>query len=187
MGTTTKLTFEEFEKLPEQESIHYELNEGILVMLPSPTFWHNRIRDQVSRRLTEFVKAYRLGEVTVETDFRLADDTVYAPDVAFVTAEHLKRIDIYRWPVSGAPALAVEVISPSNLAQDTAKRVRQYLAAGSKAVWLIYPALRLVEVHDAGGSRDICEPQSINEDKLFPGLTFTLSLTAIFDDEFQAL
>lgn len=186
MGTTTKLTFDEYQMLPEEEGSHYELNEGNLVMLPSPTFWHNRIRDQVARRLTEFVKAHRLGEVTVQTDFRLSEDTVCAPDVAVVTAEHLKQIDIYHWPVAGAPALAVEIISPSNLAQDTAKKVRQYLAAGSQAVWVIYPVLRLVEMHDAAGSRDICEPHSISEDKLFPGLTFTLSLAAIFDDEFQA-
>lgn len=184
MGTTTKLTFEEYENLPQQEGVHYELDEGVLLMLPSPTFWHNRIRDQVARRLAEFVKAHRLGEITVETDFRLAEDTVRAPDVAFVTTEHLKNIDIYSSPVIGAPALAIEIVS--NLAQDTAKRVRQYLAGGSRAVWLTYPALRLVEMHDAAGSRDICEPQSINEEKPFSGLTFTLPLTAIFDDEFQA-
>jgi len=186
VGTTTRLSFQEYEKLREQDGVHYELDEGILVALPSRTFWHNRIRGQIARCLTEFVKAHRLGEVTVETDFRLSENTVCAPDVAFVTAEHLKQIDIYQWPVVGAPALAIEIISPSNLAQDTAKRVRQFLAAGSKAVWLVYPPLRLVEIHDAVGSRDICEPQSMNEDKLFPGFTFTLPLTAIFDDEFQA-
>jgi hypothetical protein len=32
MSTTTRLTFGEFEKLPEQEGIHYELDEGELLM-----------------------------------------------------------------------------------------------------------------------------------------------------------
>jgi Uma2 family endonuclease len=144
MGTITKLTFDEYLKLPEQEGMHYELDEGVLLMEPSPTFRHNRIRDQIARRLTEFVKAHRLGEVTVETDFRLSAETVRSPDVALVTPAQLNKIDIDRSPIDGAPALAIEVISPSNLAQDTRKKVRQYLAAGCKAVWLVYPALRLV-------------------------------------------
>jgi hypothetical protein len=36
MGTTTKLTFEEFRNLPEREGTHYELDEGELLMKPSP-------------------------------------------------------------------------------------------------------------------------------------------------------
>jgi Uma2 family endonuclease len=186
MGTITKLTFDEYLKLPEQEGMHYELDEGVLLMEPSPTFRHNRIRDQIARRLTEFVKAHRLGEVTVETDFRLSAETVRSPDVALVTPAQLKKIDIDRSPIDGAPALAIEVISPSNLAQDTRKKVRQYLAAGCQAVWLVYPALRLVEIHDGKGAREVVEPDSINEASPVSGIRFSLPLAAIFEDEFQA-
>ncbi|HLJ27519.1 MAG TPA: Uma2 family endonuclease [Candidatus Angelobacter sp.] len=184
MGTITKLTFDEYLKLPEQEGAHYELDEGMLLMEPSPTFRHNRIRDQIGRRLTEFVKAHRLGEVTVETDFRLAPETVRSPDVALVTPAQMKKMDIDRSPIDGAPALAIEVISPNNLAQDTRKKVRQYLAAGCQAVWLVYPALRLVEIHDAAGTREIVEPDSIHEATPFSGKKFSLPLSAIFDSEF---
>jgi Uma2 family endonuclease len=118
-------------------------------------------------------------------DFRLETDTVRNPDVAFITSDHLRNIDPYASPVEGAPALAIEVISPSNLAQDTAKKVRQYLAARCQAVWLIYPALRLVEVHDRDGARRIAEPESLQESKLFSGHNFSLSLAALFDDIFR--
>jgi Uma2 family endonuclease len=157
----------------------------MLLMEPSPTLRHNRIRDQIARRLTEFVKTHRLGEVTVETDFRLALETVRSPDVAMVTSAQLKTMDIDRSPIDGAPALAIEVISPSNLAQDTRKKVRQYLAAGCHAVWLVYHALRLVEIHDAAGTREIVEPNSIHEAGSFSGIEFSLSLAAISEDEFQ--
>src|SRR5215472_16579458 len=116
MSTTTRLTFDEFQKLPEQEGTRYELDEGELVIEPSPTFLHNRIRDRIAIRLSEFVKTHRIGEVIVEMDFRLAENTVRNPDVAFVTIDHLQTIDVNRSPVEGAPALAVEVVSPSNLA-----------------------------------------------------------------------
>jgi len=184
MGTTTRLTFDEYLKLPEQEGMRYELDEGILLMEPSPTFRHNRIRDQIARRLTEFVKAHRLGEVTVETDFRLSTETVRNPDVALVTRSQLKVIDIDRSPVEGAPALAIEVISPGNLAQDMRKKVSQYLAAGCQAVWVVYPDLRLVEIHDAAGAREVVEPNAINEEIASSRKRFSLPLAAIFESEF---
>ena len=180
------LTFEEFERLPEEEGIRYELDEGILLMEPSPVFRHNVIRQRIATRLREFVESHHLGFVIEEMDFRLAHNTVRNPDVAFVTTEHLKKIDLDRTPVEGAPALAVEVISPGNLAQDTVKKVHQYLSAGSQAVWLVYPALQLVEIHDfhkdvkGGHVREVREPDAIEESKLFGGVRFSLPLRAIF-------
>ena len=48
MGTTTKLTFEEFQNLPEREGTHYELDEGELLMEPSPAARHNLIRQNIA-------------------------------------------------------------------------------------------------------------------------------------------
>ncbi len=185
MGTTTRLTFAEYEKLPEKEGVRYELDEGTLLMEPSPALNHNLIRQRIAGHLTQFVRSHSLGIVVEEMDFRLGTDTVRNPDVAFITSDHLRNIDPYASPVEGAPALAIEVISPSNLAQDTAKKVRQYLEAGSLAVWLVYPALRLIEVHDHDGARRITEPESLQESKLFGGHNFSLSLAALFDDVFR--
>lgn len=124
MGTTTKLTFDEWLGLPEREGTIYELDEGDLVLEPSPTLRHNRIRDRIARCLADFVQAHRLGEVTVEMDFRLGPTTVRNPDVAFIATEHLQHIDPDRSPIDGAPALAVEVVSPTNLAQDMPEKSR---------------------------------------------------------------
>ncbi len=184
MGTATKLTFEEFQDLPEREGTHYELDEGELLMEASPALRHNLVRQRIAMRLIQFVEPNRLGVVAEEMDFRLAPDTVRNPDVAFVTAEHLKKIDLDRSSVEGAPALAVEVISPSNTAQDMAKKTQQYLRAGSRFVWLVYPGLRLVEIHSASGVRRVQEPEPLKEDTLFPG--FSLSLRYVFDGEEKA-
>jgi|SRR6478609_4499250 len=185
VGTTTRLTFAEYEKLPEKEGTRYELDEGTLLMESSPALNHNLIRQRIAGHLTQFVRSHSLGIVVEEMDFRLETDTVRNPDVAFITRDHLRNIDPDHSPVDGAPALAIEVISPTNLAQDTAKKVRQYLEAGSLAVWLVYPALRLIEVHDHDGSRRINEPESLQEAKLFSSFKFSLSLTPLFDDVFR--
>ena len=130
MGTITRLTFAEYEKLPEREGARFEFDEGTLMMEPSPALRHNLIRQRIAVQLTQFVRARQLGVVVEEMDFRLGTDTVRNPHVAFITADHLRNIDPDHSPVEGAPALAIEVISPTNLAQDTAKKVRQYLEAG---------------------------------------------------------
>lgn len=181
MGATTKLTFEEFQKLPEREGTIYELDEGELLMEPSPAVRHNLIRQRIAMKLMQFVESRHLGIVLEEMDFRLSADTVRNPDVAFVPAEDVKKIDLDRSPVDGAPALAVEVISPSNSAQDVAKKKQQYLHAGCNVVWIVYPSLRLVEVHSASESRQVQEPELLSEEKLFHG--FSLSLSYIFDGQ----
>src|SRR5215469_18850645 len=69
MSTTTRLTFEEFEKLPEQEGTHYELDEGELVMEPSPTYFHNVVRGRIAQRLAEFVDAHHRSSATERKQF----------------------------------------------------------------------------------------------------------------------
>jgi Uma2 family endonuclease len=144
VGTTTKLTFDEFQKLPEREGAIYELDEGELLLEQSLTLRHNLIRQRIALNLMQFVESKHLGIVVEEMDFRLSPDTVRNPDVAFITAEHVKKIDLDCSPVDGAPAFAVEVISPSNSAQDMAKKTQQYLQAGCSIVWIVYPSLRLL-------------------------------------------
>ena len=158
MGTTIKLTFEDFAKLPEREGTPYELDEGELLLEASPALRHNLIRQRIAMKLMEFVDSHDLGVVAEEVDFQLGPDTVRNPDVAFIASDHLKKIDLDSSPVEGAPTLAVEVISPTNRAEDMVKKIHQYLRAGSAAVWLIYPSLHLAEVYSAKGVRVVREP-----------------------------
>jgi len=184
MGTATKLSFAEFQKLQEADEANarFELDEGELVLTPSPTPRHNLVCFKLRRSLGAFVKANDLGRVTAEVDLRLSANIVRKPDVAFIAKTHMTGFDFDQTPIEGSPSLAVEVISPSNLAQDTLKKVRQYLAAGSHAVWLVYPALGVVEIHERSGVRDVNMPDSLSEEHLFPGLKFSLSLTDLFDE-----
>ncbi len=188
MGTTTKLSFEQFLKLQEEaeETARYELDEGELIVTPSPAPRHNVVVSRLLRALASFIEGHGLGAVFIETDFQLTANTVRRPDVAVLARSALKDFDIDRVPIQGAPTLAVEVISPGNDAQDIVKKTRQYMGAGCEAVWLVYPKLRVVEIHDAAGVRYVTEPEMIREQRLFPDLTFALSLTALFDENPQS-
>ena len=184
MGATTKISFEEFQKLQDaaDETARYELDEGELIVTPSPTARHSIVRFRLRRALTDFVQKNSLGLVLDETDFLLSPNTVRTPDIAFITKNRVETLDLDRVPIKGSPALAVEVISPSNLAEDTLKKIRQYLAGGSQSVWLVYPLLRVVEIHDAIGIRVLTESEPIREDHLFPGHEFYLSLSNLFSE-----
>lgn len=184
MGTTTtRLTFEEFQKLQDaaEERVRYELDEGELIVTPSPTHRHNLIAFRLRRALADFVEKHELGIVTGEIDFRISASTVLNPDVAFIAGNRVKGFDPDRSPVRGAPTLAVEVISPSNLPQRTLKKVRHYLAAGSQAVWLVYPKLKAIDIHEPDGVHRIANDH-FRERRLFTGLEFSLSLAALFDE-----
>jgi Uma2 family endonuclease len=179
MGTTTRISFEEFQRLPEQEGKHYELDEGELLVEASPAARHNLIRQRIALKMMSFVESQDSGIVLEEMDFRLSSDTVRNPDVAFVDKEHLKKIDLDRSPIDGAPALAVEVISPANTAQDLARKTQQYLKSGTRTVWIVHPSVRMVEIHSTSGVLQVREPDALQESALLPG--FSLSLKYIFD------
>jgi Uma2 family endonuclease len=114
-----------------------------VVREPAAGFEHGRIAAQVGALLSTFVKDRGLGVVVgAETGFVLAEDPpiVRAPDAAFVAAG---RLPVGTTSIKGfarlAPDLAVEIVSPSNTRADIRDKVRDYLAAGVRLVWVLEP------------------------------------------------
>ena len=66
--------------------------------------------------LHEYVERHRLGTVLVEAGYVLgrAPDTVRGPDVSFISASRLPPDQIPEQFISGAPDLAIEILSPSS-------------------------------------------------------------------------
>ena len=179
MSTRTLMTIAQYDALPEREGVKYELNEGeLLTVSPSPRLVHNRVRDEIGFRLREYVRSRQLGEVTMETDFKLTEGTIRIPDVAFVPADRLVGIDP-RQRLEGAPDLAVEVASPSDDPDDLVLKAQQYLTAGARAVWIIYPEARLTYIYKPGQRPEVRDAgQFLDDAELLPG--FSAPLSAIF-------
>ena len=179
MTTKTSLTIEDYVALEEPAGMRCELSEGELIVTPSPNLLHNEIRDETNARLRAYIKTRKLGRVVSEMDFKLAGETVRRPDVAFISAERLQGVDLEQVPLPLAPDLVIEVVSKNDRADDLVLKVTQYLAAGSKAVWLFYPNTRLAyrylpgklepEVRSAGAGHVFDEPV------LLPGFSVPLS------------
>jgi Uma2 family endonuclease len=178
MTTKTLLTVEDYAALDEPEGVRYELSEGELIVTPSASAFHNDIRDEFNARLRPFVKSRKLGLVTSETDVKLVGETVRRPDIAFIGEDRLRGVDLHRVPLPLAPDLVIEIVSENDRADDLLLKVSQYLAAGTKAVWLFYPSTGLVyrylpgrlepEVRSAQAGHTFEEPE------LLPGFSMAL-------------
>jgi Uma2 family endonuclease len=106
------------------------------------------------------------------------------PDVSFVSfgrwPRGLRIPNTNFWDV--VPNLAVEVISPSNTANDVIERIRDYLEAGVERVWVIYPDFARIYDYDSPASVQILtRSQTLDGGSVLPG--FQLSLAELFEDE----
>ena len=132
----------------------YELVKGVLVpMSPPPAPQHGYVASTIDYLVGSFVRPRRLGwTFGAETGFRLFrdPDTVRAADFSFVTRGRITRdMDLSRY-VDLAPDLVVEVMSPSDSEAEVLAKVREFLDAGVRLVWVVYPRSKTVRVHRAG-------------------------------------
>ncbi len=71
-----------------------------------------------------------------------------------------------------APDLAVEVVLPTDTARQMRRKADQYLAAGTRLVWVIYPEDRLIDVYQAGHDPHPFKiDDTLNGGDVLPGLT----------------
>ena len=178
MSTKAMMTVEQFAQMDTADTEDYELVEGELIPLPSGIPIHIEIRDLVGHLIWDYFRGNPLGKAFAEMDFQLADDTVRRPDVSIILGkERLRHIDRYKIPVRLAPDIAVEVLSPSERAVELRRKVRDYLGAGSREVWLLDHENGEVLVHTPAGIR-MLQGADILQSELLPG--FSVALTALF-------
>jgi Uma2 family endonuclease len=152
-----------------------ELVRGEVVRMTPAGGQHGVVALRIGARLLAFVEARDLGTAcAAETGFLVArnPDTVRAPDAAFVSRERMAGQPAPKKFWAFAPDLAVEVVSPSEGAEEVQERVCDWFAGGSKIVWLLYPGLATAHVFRSPtevsilGARDV-----FSGEDLLPGFT----------------
>lgn len=170
---TSLLTFEQFMDLPDQEGVRRELDEGALIEMPNPSFAHGSAVSELAHLLLTYRDQSGLEfVVSSNTGFRLAPDTVRAPDLCLLSTPRLQAMPVARGALVGAPDLAVEVVSPSETATDLNRKIEQYLRAGAAVVWAVYTDTQSIMVHRRDGEiRRLTASQTLQEPDLLPGLS----------------
>jgi Uma2 family endonuclease len=178
---TTLLTPDDLLAMPD-DGYRYELVRGELVRLPMSSHQSSRIAIRIASRLEQFVGPRALGNVAgADGAFILMRDpyTVRIPDVSFVRAERLPPADAWEKFLELAPDLAVEVVSPSDSANDVQEKVREYLDAGVRLIWVVHPMQRTVTVYAADRTaRLLYEDDTLDGGEVVPG--FSIPVADVF-------
>jgi Uma2 family endonuclease len=181
MATTTQMTWESFEKLPDGDGMHRELIKGELQILPPVKSGHSKVAKRVFKALLS-AEERSDGQAYFEAGFKLSSDreSWIQPDVSFVRNARVRDTADSGYFI-GAPELAIEVVSPSESAADLNRKVELLLKAGALAVWVLYPEQREVRVFLPSGEsfrKGLGDTLSLAE--LLPGWEFPVA--RLFED-----
>ena len=167
---------------PDSESL-YEIVDGERREIPHMGAWAGTIASILVYYLNAFAVPKKLGLAIVEVLFRFAPDLpARRPDLAFVASgrwpvKEPLTMDPPEWDV--VPNLAVEVVSPSNSAQEIIDKIHEYFKVGVQLVWIIYPSQRCVYVYvSPANDRILLEKDQLDGGQVLPG--FRLSIAELF-------
>ncbi len=129
-----KFTYEDYKNAPEDK--RYELLDGELVIMTSPSRVHQRLVLKLASLFATFVTAGNLGEILIAPfDVFFSDTNVVQPDILFVSNERSYLVTESR--VRGAPDLVVEILSPSTAGRDRTFKRALYELHGVREYWMI--------------------------------------------------
>lgn len=144
-----------------------------------PSGRHGMLALRIGARLQQWAEAGGRGVVCVESGFVLArnPDTVRAPDVAFVAAAHIPATGVPEGFWEQAPDLAVEMVSPSETAEDVREKVRDFLSAAARLVWEVHPRTREVLAHRAptGAIQALSDDDLLEAPDVLPGFSWRVA------------
>jgi Uma2 family endonuclease len=178
MSTTTSMTAEQLFCLPA-DNLRHELIRGELRTMTPAGSEHGATVMNVSWCLLRHNKKRKRGVLFgAETGFVLArdPDTVRASDCAWVRLERIPAKGIPKTFFSGAPDLAVEVVSPGDSHDEVRTKVEDWLSPGTQVVWVVNPKPKTVAVYRAGDpARILTERDMLDCPDLLPGFKVRVS------------
>lgn len=180
MATTANITLEDLARIPD-DGLRHEIDAGELLAMTRPKLIHGFVQTNLAAILREFVRQNKLGRVVTEAGFILArnPDILRGPDVAFIRAQNVDRSSVNGW-AEFAPDLAIEIVSPSDTARQIDRKVHQYLHAGTRAVWIVYPDTQSIHVYEPNGIARVIEVNgTVSSPTALPG--FELPVRSIFE------
>jgi Uma2 family endonuclease len=137
---TSGLTWEDFLSLPDEDRYrHAELIDGELILVNPPTWLHQKAVLRLAVAIETWIRAGSgRGAVTMEPPVQIRHNRGYLPDVAWFPEERARPStgNLY---LSGAPDLAIEVLSPSTRTFDMLRKRSDYARVGVRELWLIDP------------------------------------------------
>lgn len=124
-------TVNDLSQLPPD--LRYELIDGRLIHLPSPTFLHQELCFQLAIMLRQNCPRGWLPGIDISLKVDIRNEP--RPDVLVADPRRGRRSPL---PIEAAH-LVVEIVSPTSHRRDLLDKVRLYARAGVQSYWVIHP------------------------------------------------
>ena len=185
MSTIIEKTYTPEDLLAMPDAKSYELVDGHLVErnVSQLSSW---VAGELFGDIRAFLKEKPLGWVWPSDlgyeCFPDAPRKVRRADVSFIRLERLPEGPTAEGYLTIAPDLAVEVLSPNDLAYEVDKKVMEYLGAGVSLIWVINPVARTVLIRRRNGTVDwLCEHDELSGEDVLPG--FVCRVSSLFPEK----
>jgi Uma2 family endonuclease len=173
-------TVEDVVEIENRENRLFELVDGVLVekVMGHP---ESRVAMALILALGKYLEKRDLGTLSGEGGmFRLPENLVRIPDVAFANWNRFSDADLEAAVPEIVPDLAVEVLSSGNTKQEMDRKLREYFRIGVRLVWYIDPAKQKVTAFSSPTrSKTIGPDEILDGGKVLPG--FKLPVAKLFE------
>ena len=139
------ITLEQYEALPEDKRV--EVFDDVVYDMASPSQEHQIISMELSTMLNTYIKTKK-GSCRVfhaPFDVKLSEQplTIVQPDLMIICDKD--KLDGKR--CNGAPDFIIEIVSPSNPADDYIRKLYYYKNAGVREYWIVDPRKKTITVN----------------------------------------
>lgn len=147
----SRLTYDDFLLFPDDGNRH-ELIDGEHYVTPSPSRRHQQLLGRLYLAVANHLgHTPTLGEVYLSPfDVVFSKWDVVEPDLIFVAGDQLTILTEKN--IVGAPALVVEIASPSTRRRDQQLKRRLFEAGGVREYWMVDPDQDTVTVDRLDGT-----------------------------------
>lgn len=139
------ITLEQYENLPENRRV--EVFENVVYDMVSPSQIHQTLSMELSNIIYNYIKNKKgLCQVFhAPFDVKLSDKpfTIVQPDIMVICDKD--KLDGKR--CNGAPDFIIEIVSPSNPADDYIRKLYYYKNYGVREYWIVDPRRKTVTVN----------------------------------------
>jgi Uma2 family endonuclease len=161
------------ELLAMPEGHRYDLIDGQLVERPMGA-QSSLIAATIIQLIRQHAFGHNLGLVfATDCGYQIFADhpnRVRYPDGSFIARGRLPDDRPPPGHVRIAPDLVAEVVSPNDTACDVDQKIEEYLQAGARLIWVVYPGTRRVMVfRGAGTVSRLAETQELGGEDVLPG------------------
>lgn len=187
---TRRITYQEYMVLVESSDQRYELIDGEVYLMASPSFDHQLVVNEMSGQFYNYFKDKICRSLTAPLDVRLSgyalkfeeDPNVVQPDLLVICDEDKVNED-NRY--EGIPTLVVEILSPSTKGKDMITKLNLYMKSGVLEYWIVDLEKQKITQYTFTEDRDLDDVFTYKvcdtiESAYFVGLK--LSLKDVFSD-----